>query len=518
MPKKSAAAAQVPNWIGEMHQAFIAGEFEHAVHLYDDYAQAAGTPLEAVLLRARIYTQTDLPGALKVLIDNPPRSEDAAPLVAQREMLLALAYALLGQPDLAAEHTAAAEAIARREDDAELLGEIAYWRAWGFLSAGQADAAEALLPQVARTGSEQSRLFALSLRNFVLARRENFRDQAAVLVEFVALLNEAPTDNVRFRAWMTESLAVLAREMYLPQARGLIEASLAKPWPVAFRANRFQTLKALGWCCALQGDYFNAFRHLKAASQSAQEDPAWRTVALLDRAQLAARVGEVRWSRQELAEAEEAAHLVDWTNVKGEERIAPLQLAELFAPFDRGKAIYYLSVYEQIPPVRDKRLNTAHDRRFSAFADYSAALVHLSLGHKAKAVDLLKKNVAMFAQFGYQWRSGRAALDLYEITHDRSHLKTARDALKAYGSSWLGERLRALDAAATFAHLTPMQAKIFELLAQGTPTDAIASELGRSVFTIRNHIKAIFKAAGVNSRTALLARASRRERGEREAG
>jgi DNA-binding NarL/FixJ family response regulator len=59
------------------------------------------------------------------------------------------------------------------------------------------------------------------------------------------------------------------------------------------------------------------------------------------------------------------------------------------------------------------------------------------------------------------------------------------------------------------ANLTPAQQAVFELLLHGRGTDEIARTLGRSAFTVRNHIKAIFKAYQVSSRSALIVKATR---------
>ncbi|MBD5657068.1 MAG: helix-turn-helix transcriptional regulator [Candidatus Eremiobacteraeota bacterium] len=65
---------------------------------------------------------------------------------------------------------------------------------------------------------------------------------------------------------------------------------------------------------------------------------------------------------------------------------------------------------------------------------------------------------------------------------------------------------------AELATLTKAQRAVYDLLVRGRSTSEIAAELGRSEFTVRNHIKVIFKAFRVNSRPALLARVSGTDR------
>jgi DNA-binding CsgD family transcriptional regulator len=58
--------------------------------------------------------------------------------------------------------------------------------------------------------------------------------------------------------------------------------------------------------------------------------------------------------------------------------------------------------------------------------------------------------------------------------------------------------------------LPPAQRRVFQELCAGRSATQIASLTGRSVNTVRNHIKALFKTFGVKSQAGLLAEAARR--------
>ena len=58
--------------------------------------------------------------------------------------------------------------------------------------------------------------------------------------------------------------------------------------------------------------------------------------------------------------------------------------------------------------------------------------------------------------------------------------------------------------------LTPMQARVFRMICAGMSTEEICGKLRRSHWTVRNHIKPVFKAFKVSSRSALVAMAARR--------
>ena len=54
-------------------------------------------------------------------------------------------------------------------------------------------------------------------------------------------------------------------------------------------------------------------------------------------------------------------------------------------------------------------------------------------------------------------------------------------------------------------HLTPRQVEVLRLLEQGCSTKQIAAELHLSTETVRNHVRRLFKALGVNSRLEAVA-------------
>ena len=61
--------------------------------------------------------------------------------------------------------------------------------------------------------------------------------------------------------------------------------------------------------------------------------------------------------------------------------------------------------------------------------------------------------------------------------------------------------------AAPHPDLTPRQAEVLRLLEQGRSTKQIASELHVSTETVRNHVRHLFRALGVNSRLEAVAAA-----------
>jgi PAS domain S-box-containing protein len=58
---------------------------------------------------------------------------------------------------------------------------------------------------------------------------------------------------------------------------------------------------------------------------------------------------------------------------------------------------------------------------------------------------------------------------------------------------------------APYPHLTPRQVEVLHLLEQGRSTKQIAAELHLTTETVRNHIRRLFRALGVNSRLEAVA-------------
>lgn len=65
------------------------------------------------------------------------------------------------------------------------------------------------------------------------------------------------------------------------------------------------------------------------------------------------------------------------------------------------------------------------------------------------------------------------------------------------------------DPAASGLPLTPRQAEVLRLLAEGAAPPQIAAALAVSLHTVRNHIQAISRRLGVHSRVEMMAKAYR---------
>ncbi len=469
---------------------------------YADFARAyddAPTP-KAVLLRARVFLKNDAPVAIRTLLSATISKVDAP----ERDMLLGVAYGRLGEFDAADHYLGEAE----RGRSIGIRGELHYQRARRFLAEGRIEEARSESLALGETPGMSNEV--LHLQSFIYSQQGRYRDQAQSLIELLQRISPESKVHMEMRAWATHTLGALARDLVVPEALPLVEQHLEGTlWPADFVINRFQALKGLGWAHALQGDYFNGFRYLKQAAEVAP-DLAWKVVALADRAYLARSIGELRWSRQELDEAERIGERIDWHATKNEERIGLLLLAELFAPIDGARAAQYLGKNSELPSLRSPLMHYQFDDRPKALADYSTGIVHAHTDNKTLALSSLRRSRDAFLKFGYEWRAGRSMIGIFDVTKDAKELSAASEQLRHYLGSWFTEELRARGANLDNVALPPVQRKVFEALCEGQSPAQIASKMKRSEFTIRNHVKRIYLAFGVNSRAALMAEASRR--------
>jgi DNA-binding NarL/FixJ family response regulator len=235
---------------------------------------------------------------------------------------------------------------------------------------------------------------------------------------------------------------------------------------------------------------------------------AWKVRAACERAFLARYFGERGWSRVELDEAERLAKEVDWESTPSLEREGLLSLAELFSEIDVARASMYLAQYRSLGEVSS--LHYRRDPRWQAQEQHSMAVVELALGNRTRGLSDLRQARAAYDRYGYDFRAAQCLVSEYRVTANRDLLPMIEEKLKYYQQSWLANELRGTIEPHK-ATLSPMQRTVFEQLCLGKSTAEIARSLGRSEYTVSNHIKQIFKAFGVRSRAALLVKAGKSE-------
>jgi DNA-binding CsgD family transcriptional regulator len=478
-------------------EAFRAARFDEAARIL-----SPPTGARSRLLLARVELKRGNPGAVLPLLAKTSGAEAA--------ILKGMAFARLGDPKSARVQFGIAKPLVRGDDT--LSAELLYAQAGAEWIERKLDAASRSLAKLPTDVDIDLDVQARVLRGAIAASREQLAEQGAILLDALRRVRTTAC-TVQPYAVLVAQTAALAVE--LPSAE-LRDAALEEipnvPWTPDVGDWHFHALRALAWRHALDGDEFNAFRRLRDAVM-VTPSTAWRVAALADRAYLACALSEERWAAQELRDAHELAATVDWASCNGEEKFALPVLAEMFAPRDPAVAMSYIATFKSVGKTYARVLASHRDRRVEALEAYSLGRVQLHLGEHAEARRLLERAWSIYDKLGIRWRAARAALAVSQIADASTWRERAVRAIEPYPRSWLA---RAVEAPSTRVRvalsprangLTPAQRAVFDLLMEGRKTAEIAKALGRSTYTIRNHVKAIFKIFGVSSRPALIVRA-----------
>jgi DNA-binding NarL/FixJ family response regulator len=476
-------------------------------------AELAGTLSgpAAPLFAARVELRVGNPGnALNVLTQHS-RTFRTNLAKGEAALLRGVAFARLGDGRSASAQFDEARTLLNPDDalSAELTYQVA---AAAWMERRLDDARSALNDLPASTDADLD-LQTQILRGAIASADENLPAQGAMLLGALRHMRPGGSTNVYLRAMLVTHAAALSVELPSIELRDAAIHYLADiEWTDDISDLHFHALRAIAWRHALDGDEFSAFRRLKEAL-AVTCSAAWRVAALADRAYLASVLGEQRWAAQELRDAHELASTIDWTVVAGEEKLALPILAELFAKRDPSVAINYTATFRTVGTNYPRVLSSHSDRRIEALEAYALGRVQYELGDLAEAKRLLERAWTIYSKLGIEWRAGRAALALAEIGDRNAWESKAQEALKAYPRSWLTRSPATTPAISpqpspALERLTVAQRAVFDLLLDGYGTDRIAAKLGRSSFTVRNHIKAIFKAFGVTSRPALIVKAT----------
>ncbi len=329
-------------------------------------------------------------------------------------------------------------------------------------------------------------------------------EHAASLMLVLTLIGDDVDMHIALWYRTVADLALVACEIPSPAAAATVATALDKHpvWSAGFSTEHFYALRSLAWCKALAGDALGAFRYLREAGALAESlgNAPLRAIILLDRAKFARNAGEEHWRANELAAAIDLLREVDWPHTSAYERTVLPLLAEVLAPTDAQSAAAALARYSTLSNARDP------------IALAARGIVHLADGRKREGVRDLSNAYDAFERAGSEWRAGKVAIALAQATGIERWRLLAIENLEFYASSWLYEQACTLDETELPLEgmsLTPMQERVFNMICEGLSTEAIATRLGRSPSTVRNHIKLIFKAMGVNSRAALVAKAAR---------
>jgi len=492
-----------------MRDHYARAEFAAAGDVYDAaVSSGAATSSDDDLLRARILLKHDENRAVAFLIGRPARGNDRERR-GQWALLLAIGYSRMRDFERADDNFALAQRLLTAPSD---KAQIAYHLARRWLLEGRVGEAWSCADEMTREKSVATKIANQMLRSFIYCHEERYRDSAEVLIDVLTLMNKHRQEHLEEWFHAVQNLALLGRELSFDRAATVARQEIDRDveWPQDFNLQRFQALKAVGWTCALRGDMLGCFRYLRAAERVVPSK-AFKAIISLDRAYFARIGGETHWCADEIAAAEALADEIDWNALQGEERIGLLLFAEATSTFALERSRYYLARYKNLDRMRSPLLLAAFDHRVEAMAAYTEGVVRLA-ARDDKAEHAFREAWVIFDRIGYDWRAARAALRLFDVTKKTRWRHLAEDKLEGLPQSWLARELTHARRTSEQipVRLPPMQHKVFSLLCQKFTTAEIAQHLGLSEHTVRNHLKAVFRAYGVKNRAALVAEAANR--------
>lgn len=344
----------------------------------------------------------------------------------------------------------------------------------------------------------------LLLRGFAAAGRGDMATQLELSDAAVRLLRSAAPEETYLLASGAFLTSLLLRELPCEGYDYLGDLERELPWPEDLSGWRFQLLRTLGWKLAVGGSFVAAMHFVMRAALHAQ-DPIRRAYALLDRATIAIFANERLSARTEFGLAAEIIEGADWEQVR-DETIALLPYAAQVAAEldDRDAARRFYEKAIRFQKQIDARFALAHDERFDAFVREAAAFTFFDTKRK-RAIDEAERAYEVFARIGYAWRAGRLAALLYSATHDTQWYARAEQWFSYYPNSPLQRLLPGKSPRRkTVRPLSPRQHEVFQLMRQGKTGAEIASQLGISTLTVRNHEQAVMKYYKVHRRYDLL--------------
>jgi len=231
----------------------------------------------------------------------------------------------------------------------------------------------------------------------------------------LAILDKCPTPDVYQEAFALRNLSILARDFDIEaDARLLMTRVPSLLWTDEICRVQFTTFEALGWCSALRGDSVAALRSFRRAESVASTDPE-RILIGVDRALLAREFGHRPMAIEEVENALQLAEAFDWERAAGDSRDALLSLAQAAAGISPSRARAALDRYTSIRNSIDSTFAARIEPRARAEEAYTHGLVLRAEGRDTASGERLEAAFETWKSIGYEWRAGRAALELAEL-------------------------------------------------------------------------------------------------------
>jgi len=409
---------------------------------------------DAAALRARTFLRLGNPQAAALAV----RRDDAPGFRARAEaaLLRAVAHSRLGAADVAIEGFLCARVYAISAADTVLEAEVEFYcglHAFGDgavenvrafcllgLQAIALPVAPVVAPRVVAAAHVKSRI--QELLGLSDAAEGRYKDQLLHARAALATLDDCPVPEVYQAAFAVANLAILVRDFDLEADYEAIAARVgALAWTDDISRVKFRTVEALAWSSALRGDPVGALRLLRLAAGSASTVPEEIAVAV-DRAVFARELGHRAMAAEELEYALKLSRECRWDATADDQRETLLYLAEAVSFLSAAHGREVLERYANIGTAMSAAVASRLEARVRAEEAYAHGVVLRAEGRLAASVERLSAAFATWDRIGYEWRAGRAALELTELDAGEVFRLAVHRELRRRPQSLFSERAR----------------------------------------------------------------------------
>lgn len=343
----------------------------------------------------------------------------------------------------------------------------------------------------------------LLLRAELAGTESNFRQQSQLAAEALHCIEpHAGEEAVLFRE-AARTRAALARE--LPGDDRDVFSRIAQSGAADDRT-RCEALRAHAWLMGLHGEYERALASVMQATRYLRT-PLQHLALHADIAAIAVMNGDAHapFAQAALETAVASASAIRWEEVAPDDLLVIPHLLQTAAEMHREQ------IARSCEELAERVFQQHHSQIDVAACSPFAALLHeahaFAYAHKDESAALrhAREAYAAFESFGYDWRAGRIALFVYQLTGLRDWDQRAKRHLRAYPASRI---YHLLDAGGT-QRLTRRQQEVLDAVLHGKSIVQIAVHLRISEETVRKHLGPIMRHFGVKTRIELLAKVRR---------
>lgn len=387
-------------------------------------------------------------------------------------------------------------------EPSSLVGEALYYLALDACFAGRYDTCDALISENVVRGAAVSR--SLSLLGWTEVKRERFARAGAYFIDGLERLRASGQVDLRLEGSLIYAATVVASETAdLKLAKRVTKFFDDFTWPHASALERFNTLLGLRNIALLEGDLERAWLLSREAVVRA---PSVATEALGEASSAAVTrlLGDERIATLQFERAWELLRKRRTGAADEETRLALATFAFEAAADMPSEARKAMTMHDSLVGKESTSNSLARDSRMRALALMASARVAEARGDRERAKALYRGSFDLWQILRYDMRAAVIARDLRRITRDRKYDAIVDAVLARAPKAWFGTQSSASNE--VLEQVTPAELLVLRALIEGKSAREIAEGLDRSVHTINNHTRKIFKAFGVTSRAGVLAR------------